>query len=228
MIDYKHWYKIHTDINKKKTFPLTDDADFYGLALQDYFVMNRILHHTRPKSVGWIGGFSNLDFFLSQYGVDSITKCTNVDHTPVGNWCKQKHKTYIEKYQYKGQYEFIEKIYERNMLTNVDFLSTLSAPLDQIPFDRLENIKTLVVYHYGSPRNINSIKAQIISMPQQIITNNIVVYSSHDLAPVTEDCAFLTKIGTSDIGKIDDCTFVAEKSEMAWEDIISGLTCFKN
>ena len=223
MIDLKHWYKVHEDMLNQKSLPLTDSADFYGLKFQDYFVMNRVMYHTRPRRVGWLGGFSNLDFFLSQHGVDSIDQCTNVDHTPVSEWCKKKHQLYIEKYQYRGLYNFVEDKYEESMLTDVDFLSTLSAPLKDLRFDKFSHVNTVVVYHYGSPRNINSVCRVLHSMPQRIITNNIVVYSTHDLSQVVEDCAFLSRSGKSDVGKINDVTFVDENSRIAWEDIISGL-----
>jgi len=228
MIDYRHWHNIHEHMLKQKYCPLTEDSDFYGLKFQDYFVMNRVMYHTRPQRVGWIGGFSNLDFFLSQHGVDSIMECTNVDHTPVSEWCKRKHQLYIEKYQYRGGYKFVEQKYEQSMLTDVDFLSTLSAPLKELRLDVFPNINTVVTYHYGSPRNINMVRGALHSLPQRIITNDIVVYSTHDLSLVVEDCAFLSRIGKSDVGKTDDVTFIEENSRMAWEDIIGGLTSIKN
>ena len=223
MIDYKYWYGVHEDMVKHTSSDLTDDTNFYGLKFQDYFIMNRVMYHTRPKHIGWIGGFSNLDFFVSQYGVDSIARCSNVDNTPASHWCKQKHEQYIKKYRYNGQYEFIEKKYDQSMLTDVDFLSTLSKPLKNIQFENFHKINTVVAYHYGFPRNINTVTRKLHSMSQRIITNDIVVYSTHDIEPVVEDCEFLSRIGKSKVEKIDGVTVVA-KSWRPWEDIIAGLT----
>jgi len=227
MIDHKFWWQVHRDMMDQKSV-LTDEADFYGLTFQDYFILHRVLYHSRPKRIGWIGGFSNLDFFIPQRNVDSITDCTNVDHTPVTEWCKNKHKHYIEKYQYKGQYRFIEEKYEKDMLTDVDFLSTLTGPLSDLPLDKFDNLSTLVTYHYGSPRNINTVQDKFHSMPQRIITNNIVVYSVHDLGQVTDDCELLTRIGESEIGKSKNGIFVdREYKSNSWQEKLSGLSTFK-
>ena len=81
----------------------------------------------------------------------------------------------------------------------------------------------MVVYHYGFPRNINTVTMKLHSMPQRIITNDIVVYSTHDIEPVVDDCEFLSRIGKSKVEKIDGVTVVA-KSWRPWAEIIAGLT----
>jgi len=226
MIDYKHWYHVLKDMQAQPKI-LRDDSDLYGLNFQDYFVLNRVLEHTRAKRIGWIGGFSNLDFFVSQHKVDSITECTNVDPTPVSDWCKVKHRQYIEKYWYQGRYEFIEEKYQQPMLQNVDFLSSITPPLSDVNFEIMPNLETFVQYHYGSPKFMNTIKKQVCAMPQRIITNNIVVYSTHVLEAVLEDCLYLEKIVKSDVGKISDVIYVDDKrTRMNWHERISGLSYF--
>jgi hypothetical protein len=65
-------------------------------------------------------------------------------------------------------------------------------------------------------------------MPQRIITNNIVVYSVHDLGQVTDDCELLTRIGESEIGKSKNGIFVdCEHKSNSWQEKLSGLSTFK-
>lgn len=199
------------------------DQDFYGLQFQDYFVLHSVMQHTKTQRVGWIGGFSNLDFFVSQHGVDSITECINVDKTPVAPWCRKKHKEYTKKYHYKGKYEFIPKRYDSALLTGADFISTLSSAIDDVDIGKLPQLQTLVMYHYGSPGHIQRLEDSLGPMQRRIMTNNIVVYSTHILDNVQQDCVFLDKIGKSNTYKVKDTLCVNSLAHMTWDDKISHL-----
>ena len=91
----KYWYNIKQKFTIKDT-PLKESDDFLGLDFHDYFILNKVLHWTKPKEIGWVGGFTNLDFFISQKDVSGIKKCINFDGTPAGKWCSKRHKEYIK------------------------------------------------------------------------------------------------------------------------------------
>ena len=87
----KYWYNIKQKFTIKDT-PLKESDDFLGLDFHDYFILNKVLHWTKPKEIGWVGGFTNLDFFISQKDVSGIKKCINFDGTPAGKWCSKDTK----------------------------------------------------------------------------------------------------------------------------------------
>ena len=75
MIDWKHWFLIKDKIHKnefRRGLPLQENAEYLSLDLIEYFLLNRSMHYTMPKHVMWIGGFSNLDFFIAQKEVRTI------------------------------------------------------------------------------------------------------------------------------------------------------------
>ena len=78
----KYWYNIKQKFTIKDT-PLKESDDFLGLDFHDYFILNKVLHWTKPKEIGWVGGFTNLDFFISQKDVSGIKKCINFNNESV-------------------------------------------------------------------------------------------------------------------------------------------------
>jgi len=197
----KYWYKIKQK-NPKVTIkdtPLKDSDDLLELDFHDYFILNRVLHWTKPKEIGWVGGFTNLDFFISQKDVSGIKKCINFDGTPAGKWCSKKHKKYIEQYQFEGDYVFINKNYNNTKFENINFLSTICNPFVSIDFKKITKLKTLVLHHFGSPCFINLVKDSINGLPQKIITENLVIYTSENCKNIFKDIQIIEQISNSDI-----------------------------
>jgi hypothetical protein len=191
-MNWKYWYQISQKI-KNSTYEIKKDTEYLQLQFHDYFLLHSLFNHTKPKILGYVGGFSNLDFFIPQYGLTSIEKCTNFDGTKAGDWCRQKHKDFIKKYEYAGEYIFVNKDYDNTSLEDIDFLYLHINALPSVDFSKLPKLKTLVLSYYDDCMWMNLLTDSYSKLQKKIITSHLVVYTNKQCFPVFNDCELLRK-----------------------------------
>lgn len=197
-MNWKYWYKIRDKTYEKQTGKqeltegyFQEDTELLQHSWHDYFILNRVLYHTKAKEIGWIGGFSNLDFFVSQYEIPTIQKCINFDGTPASDWCSSKHKKFIKDYDYQGQYIFHNRWFDNTELDDIDFLWSHINVIDKIKFQNFPKLRTIIFNPVMDPFFIDYFKDEYNGLPCRIITRKIIVYSSHDFNDIFKDCAML-------------------------------------
>jgi hypothetical protein len=246
-MNWKHWVNLLDKISDvKNRGVIHEDSYYFGLSLPEYFLLNRAMHYTLPKHVMWVGGFSNLDFFISQEGVDTVKKCTNIDPTPASDWCARKHKQFAEEFGYKGEYIFMRERFDNQAIEDVEFMWMQGDLLSQVDLRKMTKLKTLVVDYYGHPWLIDSIKKTHSDLPRRIITNNIAIYTRQPCTPLMKDIWQFNKMAnhkvcyrTSDNNLVDDITthelekdnfemFITKKPLLSWEKRIEKVHNDKN
>ena len=207
MIDWKHWFLIKDKIHKnefRRGLPLQENAEYLSLDLIEYFLLNRSMHYTMPKHVMWIGGFSNLDFFIAQKEVRTIEKCTNIDPTPAHEWCTRRHTEFIK-------YVFRKKEFDNSETDDVDYMWAQGDVISQVDLLKMPSLSTLVVDYYSNPLHIDTIKKSYGDMPRRIVTDNIAIYTKKDCKKLLDDILKIKKLDRQQIlyktgaGKIVDC-----------------------
>ena len=98
------------------TYERKDDKgnllEFWDFELLEYLTMNKLFKDHNIKTVKWLGGGSNIAFFLAQLD-NQVESCVTVDvnWNPFNsliedNINNEKYKQYIDEFNYTGQYTF--------------------------------------------------------------------------------------------------------------------------
>lgn len=238
-MDWKFWYTLKQQIHewKEYNYVIKDDTMYFPYRFVDYLLLNKIMHNFRPTKVGWIGGFSNLDFFISQYGVDSIKECINVDGCPANTWLSKKHEEYKKLYGYQGKYTFHNNWYENKYVDGVDLLVSGTIQHEEIDSKILEGVHTLIFDHHQNPIHFDRLKQSYHGLERRILTENFAVFTSNDCNQLFDDIKNFGKIGESiirykskskdtwnmftkdvDNNTVDECSIYV--SNIGWEDRI--------
>ena len=240
-MDWKFWYTLKKQINDSHHEELIkEDTMYLRYRFVDYLLLSKVMHNFKPNKVGWIGGFSNLDFFISQYGVDSIKECINVDGCPANTWLSRKHKQYKQLYGYQGKYTFHNHWYENKYFDGVDLLVSGTVQHDQIDPNILEGVHTLIFDHHSNPVHFDRLRESYNGLERRVLTENFAVFTSKDCDALFDDIKEFGKIINSDFRykskssstwnkftkDVDDAT-IAEcsifESSTDWDDKIKPI-----
>ena len=89
-----------------------NNLEFWDFELLEYLTMNKLFKEHNIKTVKWLGGGSNIAFFLAQLD-NQIESCVTIDinwnpnNTLItDNINNEKYKQYIDEFNYTGEYTF--------------------------------------------------------------------------------------------------------------------------
>jgi len=194
-MDWKFWYGIKERIDHyDNQNHILEDTMYLPYRFVDYLLLNRVMNTVKPKKIGWIGGFSNLDFFIPQYGVDSIKECTNVDGCPANRWLSEKHEQYKKQFGYTGKYTFHNDWYDNKYFNDIDFLFSSTIMHDPIDPKILEKVHTLIFDHHSNPIHFDRIKEHSNGLTRRVLTENFAVYTSKDCNELFNEIKSFVKV----------------------------------
>jgi|MDSW01.1.fsa_nt_gb hypothetical protein len=150
--------------------------------LNEYEALRYFIKQTQPQTIKCVGGYSNMDLFYSCQDLKQTAKAWNWDSCGFidEDHMRGFHKKYQQLTDWKGDYQWIPRslghLNEIGESVDLLWLNALQHEANDI-----ENLKSIVVVHYGSPFIVDDIVRLSKKCPLRAIGRRMAILSKEDI-----------------------------------------------
>ena len=150
--------------------------------LNEYEALRYFIKQTQPKTIKCVGGYTNMDLFYSCQDLKQPAKAWNWDSCREysEDRVREFHKRYQQLTNWKGNYHWIQRslghVNEIGESADLLWLNALEYQANDI-----ENLKSIIITHYGSPFTIDHVVRLSKKCPLRAIGRRMAILSKEDV-----------------------------------------------